>query len=409
MKKLLLIALCLSAAMLCHAKKYFTVDTNKAPLEYSCNEGVTFTVSCVEDGKPLKDVDCRWVLFTENGEKRKGKYTADPEKPLVINTKIPKPGFAYIQVYAVNEKGARDKNVLELRASVGAEVEKIRQTVQEPADFDDFWKKQLKRLAAVPLEAKLTKVESEYPNVECYMFSIKSVGENPATGYISYPKNAKPNSLKARVFLYGYGFGSVMKRDREAAKGFLALSISRHGVPQGHNKEYYEQLSKTTLKRFGFRNNENAENCDFTMMILRDLRAIEYLKTRPEWNKKDLFVTGGSMGAFQTVNVAALDKDVNEITISIPWCADLGGITAGRFRGWRPDYMATLDYFDIVNQGKRLKCKTSISIGLGDHACPASSQFAMYNVLTCPKSLRYIQTGGHRTPSPGYKYQDYKK
>ena len=155
------------------------------------------------------------------------------------------------------------------------------------------------------------------------------------------------------------------------------------------------------MKKFGFRNNETAAECDFNYMILRDLRAVEYLKSLPEWNGRDLTVNGGSMGAFQSINVAALDKDVTVVQARIPWCANLGGVKFGRLRGWRPDHVPALDYFDIVNQGKRVKAYADIYIGLGDRACPASGQFAMYNAMTCKKKLVYQQTAGHRTPSPG--------
>ena len=250
------------------------------------------------------------------------------------------------------------------------------------------------------MDVKLTPVESKHKNVDCWMFEIKSVGDYPATGYISMPKNAKPGSLKARVQVYGYGYGSVPKQDNHAARGWLSLSVGRHGLPQGRDKQFYEDQRKGPYKGFGFRNNQTPENCDFNMMILRDLRAIEYLKTRPEWNKKNLHVTGGSMGAFQAVNIAAQDPAVSSIHISIPWCANLGGVRDGRFKGWRPDYTPALDYFDIVNQAKRVKCPVTIHIGLGDRVCPASGQFAMYNVMKCDRKLTAEQTGGHRKVSP---------
>ena len=251
------------------------------------------------------------------------------------------------------------------------------------------------------MKAKLTPVESKHKNVDCWMFEIPSVGQYPATGYISMPKGAKPGSLKARVAVYGYGFHSVPMQDQWAARGYLSLSISRHGLPQGREQAFYEEQRKGPYKGFGFRNNQNAENCDFNLMILRDLRAIEYLKSRPEWDGKTLQVDGGSMGAFQAINIAALEPAVSSVSAAIPWCADLGGVTKGRFQGWRPGYTPALDYFDIVNQAKRIQCPVTFYIGLGDRVCPASSQFAMYNNMTCERKLTAEQSAGHRKKSPG--------
>lgn len=383
-------------------KLYFTADTDKEPLTYKCGEEITFSLR-ITDGKTFPEgVPFRWELFVEGGKKTSGKAVTG-NKPFTLKTKLAKPGFAYVFAYAVDKKGKARKDVLQLSASAGAEVGKITQSVPEPKDFDAYWKKQLERLKQVPMAVKLTKVDSQYKNVNCFYFEIAAPGGNPATGYLSVPKNAKPGKHKAYVFFYGYGFGSVKKQDKSASYGNIVLSVSRYGIPQGLKEEYYKNAGNTTLKKFGFRNNGKADECDFNYMILRGLRAVEYLKSRPEWNKRDLTLNGGSMGAFQSVNVAALDKDVSALQLRIPWCADLGGIKHGRIRGWRPDYVPALDYFDIVNQAKRVKAKTVINIGLGDRACPASGQFAMYNVMTCPKTLTWQQTGGHRQASPGYK------
>lgn len=398
-----LLFLVLGAAVYAAPKLHFTAGTNKEPLAYKCGEEIVFSLQ-ITDGKTVQNnIPFRWELFVEGGKSSSGKAVSSADNPLQIKTKLDKPGFAYVFAYAVDEKGKARKDVLQLSASAGAEVGKITQSIPEPKDFDAYWKKQLERLKAVPMAVKLTPVKSEYKNVDCFYFEIAAPGENPATGYLSIPKNAKPGKHKAYVFFYGYKFDSIPKQDRTASYGNISLSVSRYGIPQGMDKNYYKKAGETTLKKFGFRNNAKADECDFNYMILRDLRAIEYLKSRTEWNRRDLTVNGGSMGAFQSINVAALDKDVTAVQARIPWCANLGGVKFGRLRGWRPDHVPSLDYFDIVNQAKRIKAKTEIYIGLGDRACPASGQFAMYNVMTCPKELTYQQTGGHRTPSPEYK------
>lgn len=406
-KAVLLFLLMLGAALAAAPQLYFTADTCKEPLSYKCGEEITFSLR-LTDGKSFpENIPFRWELFVEGGKTLKGKAVTSADKPFVIKTKIDKPGFAYVFACAVDQKGKARKDVLQLSASAGAEVEKITQSVPEPADFDAYWAGQLERLKQVPMETKLTPVTSKYKNVDCFYFEIAAPGANPATGYLSMPKNAKSGSLKAYVFFYGYGFGAIKKQDQVASRGNLVLSVSRYGIPQDRDKAFYQKAGKTTLKKFGFRNNVSAAECDFNYMILRDLRAVEYLKSRPEWNRKFLAVNGGSMGAFQSVNVAALDKDVTRLDVRIPWCANLGGVKYGRFKGWRPEHTPALDYFDIVNQAKRVKAQTDIFIGLGDRTCPASGQFAMYNAMTCPKALSYVQTGGHRKASPGYKTVKY--
>ncbi|MBE6388245.1 MAG: acetylxylan esterase [Lentisphaerae bacterium] len=408
MKKLLILFTAAAALIVCAApKSYFSVKTCKNPLSYKCGEDITFTIQLTDGKNNFSGVPCEWEIFNESSETVKGKAVSDANKPLELKTKLSKPGFAYVWVWAVDEKGKQRKDVLQLCASAGAEVEKITQSVPEPADFDEYWKGQLERLKNTPMQVKLTPVESKFANVECHYFEITAPGKYPATGYISKPKNAKPKSLKAYAFFYGYGFGAIKKQDQVAARGNLVISVSRYGIPQGKEASYYKNAGKTFLKRFGFRNNATPAECDFNYMILRDLRAVEYMKSLPEWNGRNLTVNGGSMGALQAINVAALDKDVTILQARIPWCANLGGVKYGRLKGWRPEHVPALDYFDIVNQGKRVKAYADIFIGLGDRACPASGQFAMYNAMTCKKKLTYQQTGGHRKPSPGSANQVY--
>ena len=399
-KAVLLFLLMLGAALAAAPQLYFTADTCKEPLSYKCGEEITFSLR-LTDGKSFpENVPFRWELFVEGGKTLKGKAVTSADKPFVIKTKIDKPGFAYVFACAVDQKGKARKDVLQLSASAGAEVEKITQSVPEPADFDAYWAGQLERLKQVPMETKLTPVTSKYKNVDCFYFEIAAPGANPATGYLSMPKNAKPGSLKAYVFFYGYGFGAIKKQDQVASRGNLVLSVSRYGIPQGRDKAFYQKAGKTTLKKFGFRNNASAAECDFNYMILRDLRAVEYLKSRPEWNGRDLIARGGSQGGMQTVWAAALDSDVTEAYPYITWCCDLAGASkAQRLAAyWRIQYVPALDYYDPVFMAKRIKnAKVVITrAGLGDYICPPSGLAILYNNLaTLDKTIVWVQGSDH--------------
>lgn len=94
-------------------------------------------------------------------------------------------------------------------------------------------------------------------------------------------------------------------------------------------------------------------------MVLRLMRSLEFLKSLPQWDGKNLKVSGGSQGGLQTIWAAALDPDVTEADSSITWCCDFAGPTIGRLGGWRPEYVPALNYYDAANHAKRIKCKTS--------------------------------------------------
>ena len=113
-------------------------------------------------------------------------------------------------------------------------------------------------------------------------------------------------------------------------------------------------------------------------MALRVLRALQYVKSRPEWNGKDLQSNGGSQGGLQGLWGAGLDGDVTSSDIWSPWSCDFGGITLGRVRGWRPDYNAALDYFDPVFLAKRITGKVHLVANYGDYTCAPSGVWAVF-------------------------------
>jgi len=161
----------------------------------------------------------------------------------------------------------------------------------------------------------------------------------------------------------GYGVRSINPVETDQS---IVFFINAHGIDNGLAPEYYKDLEKGKLNHYGFNNDENKapDTCYFKYMILRDLRGVEYAKTLPEWDRKHLVIKAGSQGAFQSIAVAALTPEITECSISIPWFCDLGGITIGRTRGWRPDWKSGLGYYDTVNFARRVKCPTEIEAGL---------------------------------------------
>ena len=380
---------------------YFIGDAEKNPLEYRCGEEIVFRVLPTEEGKPLDGIELRWERMGDDGRTETGRALCSAGKPVTVRTSLDRPGFVYCRFNAYDRNGEKIGDLPEYSISAGADIGKIRPAVPEPAGFDAFWTRQKARLAAVPMEnVKLTPVPVGDESVLCRQFEVPSVN-GPVYGYLSYPAGAAPGVLKAVVQFHGYGFGSVPTLHERAGKeSVLMLSVGRHGLPQGKPQKFYDEAKKRGLKNFGFRGNEDPADCDFVYMLLRDLRAVEFLAAFPQWNGRDLEVCGGSMGAMQAIAVAALDGRVSRLSVRIPWLADLGGVTVGRVRGWRPDYQPSLNYFDIAFLAKRVRCPAEITIGLGDRVCPATGELAMFNNMSCSRVLVAKQSVGHRQGSP---------
>jgi cephalosporin-C deacetylase-like acetyl esterase len=272
--------------------------------------------------------------------------------------------------------------------------------VPEPADFDAFWAKQKAKLATVPLKAELVPVTSPNPQFDVFDVKIDCPGGKPVSGYLTYPKGAAPKSLMAQAGFMGYGIKST---PIECRPNIISLTINAHGIENGKEPAFYDALGKGDLKGYAFDQTQNsdAETAYFNGMMLRVMRSLEYLKSRPEWNGKDLIAAGGSQGGLQAISAAALDPAVTWCLVFKPWCCDLGGGTLGRLTGWRPAWTTALAYYDPINHAKRVRCKTTITSGLGDYVCPPSGISVLYNQLTVEKKIDFIQGATHGFDPPG--------
>lgn len=378
--------------------------TEKPEAVFASGEAITFKVQLLEDAKPVADRKLRWKRTGDDAKTESGDAVSSETEPLAISTSMDKPGFVRIEVWPIDDQGKAllDAKKLPIRFDGGAAVEpsKLTQAVPEPADFDKFWEKQIATLKDVPLKFTMTEVPSTDPAFVTYDVKIDCAGGRPVSGYLTKPKDAASKSLKANGAYMGYGVSSAKPYQ---FPGMLLLTINAHGIENGRDPEYYKGLN---LAKYAFNSEENAkpETSYFHGMILRVLRSLEFLKAQPEWNGKDLIVSGGSQGGFQALAGAALDHDVTKCMVNVPWMCDVAGTSAGRLKGWRPDYAEGLGYYDAVNMARRITCPTTISAGLGDYVCPPSGVTVLYNNLGGGKHLDLVQGKTHQfTPKDAQK------
>ena len=383
----------------------FDGNTDKSPIEYKPGEKMVFMVQLMEDSKPVEGKKLKWLRRGDDGKTENGEAVSSAANPLTIETSMGKPGFVNIAVTACDDNGKplKDEKNQEIKfdGGAGAGLEKL-ESYPEPKDFDAFWAGQKAKLAQVPLKANMTEVPSKDPKFLVYDVKVDCAGKKPVVGYFTKPKDAGAKSLKAKVTYEGYG---VFSAKPEMQEGMMIFKINAHGIENGMEPEYYKKLLDGELKSYAFNNEENAnpETAYFNGMMLRAMRALEFVKSQPEWDGKNLISYGGSQGGFQSLSAAGLDGDVTSCTAFVPWCCDLGGINLGRVRGWRPDFTDALAYYDPVNHAKRIKCDTSVTAGLGDYICPPSGITVLYNNIKAPKRVEYFQGKTHGYTPPNAK------
>ena len=76
-----------------------------------------------------------------------------------------------------------------------------------------------------------------------------------------------------------------------------------------------------------------------------------------------------------------------------------GNATMGRIKKtWGVEWTPAMGYFDPINLCRRIPrtCKVTITrAGLGDYTCPPSGVAILYNNMTCPKQINWMQNSTH--------------
>jgi cephalosporin-C deacetylase-like acetyl esterase len=305
-----------------------------------------------------------------------------------------------------------------LRAVAGAAIDplEIKPSLPVPADFDSFWSAQKEKLARVPVNPRLTPVTSA-AGVEVFDLQADCVGA-PVSGYFAKPTGAKPKSLPIILTVQGAG---VRSSDRAGAtdwakRGFLAMDINAHGIPNGKPDAFYTDLANGELKDYRVRGRDSRETVYFLGMFLRLVRALDFLTSQPEWDGRTVVVHGGSQGGAQSLVAAGLDPRVTFFAAMVPAMCDHSGGVVGRISGWpklvpngpdgKPDpkILEVARYYDAMNFVTRTKAAGIVTVGFIDTTCPPSSVYAAYNAIRGPKEIFNDPPSTHAISPPALRF-----
>ena len=423
--------------------------TDKTPICYKPGETMVFTVA-PQGIKGEISAGAYFLKWERNGDDGVSEKGSEPftGKPFVYKTSIAKPGFVRLYAEVVDASGKpfmkkprmfsgdpttpegrralkklrREKRKVFFDGGAGADIDTLSQAAPEPADFDAFWARQKAELAKVPFNAKRVEVPCGNPDVRLYALSVDCTGGKPVTGYLSIPKAAeKGKKFGIHIGTPGYGVGEQFA-PRHPAANAIEFKMNAHGFllrEFGGTDEYYRTYSdkiKSNGYTYAFdpKQNSNPETAYFRGMILRLIRAIQYLKSCPEWDGKDLQVSGGSQGGGVAIWGAGCGEGVTHVYSTVTGFCDMGAELAGRLRGpWpRIKYVEALGYFDVVNFAKRVPATCRVDIpraGLGDYTCQPSGIAILWNTLKCPKSILWVQGSEHGYIPPEYEGRDTRR
>jgi cephalosporin-C deacetylase-like acetyl esterase len=421
-------------------KAWLKGTTDKAPIYYNPGETMVFTIEPqgIKGELPAGKYFLKWERTGDDGIKEEGKEPFTGTKPFVYKTSIAKPGFVRLYAVVVDEKDQPfkkkkptfkgDPNSPEGRAAyrrfkkirrhiifdggAAADIDTLQQGAPEPKDFDAFWAKQKEALAKVAFNAKRIEVKSGNPNARLYALSVDCTGGMPVTGYLSIPKDAENGKkFPIKIGAFGYGVGE-QHPPRDPSDDAIEFKMNAHGFllrEFGGTDEYYRTYGdriKSNGYTYAFdpKQNSNTETSYMRGMILRMIRAIQYTKSLPEWNGKDISVSGNSQGGAFAIWAAGCGEGVTLAESSITWCCDMSMNEKRLARkvasdGWYIPWTPSMGYYDAVNFAKRIpaSCRTVIPrAGLGDYCCPPTGLMKLWNNIPGNnKKITWVQGSKH--------------
>jgi cephalosporin-C deacetylase-like acetyl esterase len=306
-------------------------------------------------------------------------------------------------------------------ATAGFAPGNIQPTVENPADFDNFWEKAKEDLAKIPMDAKMTLMPercTEKTNVYHVNLQNYRLGSR-LYGILCVPK--KEGKYPALLQVPGAGVRAYGGDIATAEKGVITFQIGIHGVPVDMNPTIYTDLGAGPLSGYFNYNMDDKDRFYYKRVYLGCVRANDFLTSLPQYDGINLAVTGGSQGGALSIITTALDSRVKSLGAFYPALSDVTGYLFGRAGGWphyfdqtnrsvneKKDKISTLSYYDVVNFARRLKVPGYYSWGFNDETCPPTSMYAAYNVISAPKELYLALDTGHWTyPEQGEKMNDW--
>lgn len=294
--------------------------------------------------------------------------------------------------------------------TAGFSPEQLQPATKCPADFDAFWEKVLNEARKNALDPHLTLLPdrcTETVNV----YEVSFVNDRPLGriyGILCRP--VKPGKYPALLRVPGAGSRPYGGDVWTASQGAVVLEIGIHGIPVTMEQKVYDNLNHGAFEGYWETNLDQPEKNYYKRVVAGAVRAVDYIASLPEWNGKDIGVTGASQGGFLSLAVAALDKRITFMAAVHDAMCDYEIALQQRACGWphyfyqqkNPDMRKVegARYYDGINFARRVACPSFFTFGYNDEVVPPSSSWSVYNVVKAPKTISLYQMTGH------YWYQE---
>ncbi len=309
------------------------------------------------------------------------------------------PGFKACELsFTIDGKKYKDM------IKVAFEPELLRPLTPVPADFGQFWQKTMKSTNKIDLNPQLThlsKYSTETVDVYLVTLTVGADGRN-MNGYLTKPKDGKKHPV---LFCPpGAGANKITPTTFYSDRGYIYMNINIHSGcnPELDDATYAE--ARKVADDYNRKGIESRESYYYREVYAGCSRCVDFLMTLPDWDGRNVGVTGGSQGGALSIITAALNPHVTFCVPFYPALCDVLGFKHGRAGGWPKFFQKksekdgaeeTLAYYDVANFARILKCPVFYSFGFNDNTCSPTSTYATYNVIPTSKTLDITPSSGH--------------
>jgi cephalosporin-C deacetylase len=297
--------------------------------------------------------------------------------------------------------------------SIDMPLDQLRQykpSLYREEDFDFFWSDTIKEVLKQPLHAELIPYDFPAKNLDCFAVRFEGFGGGRIAGW--YLRPTQRGKFPGVCMYHGYSGRGARPMDMIslASQGICVLSMDCRGqngqsqdtavVPEGQHSGWMTK---------GIR---DPKTYYYRYVYADAVRALELLAGRDEVDETRLAITGGSQGGGITLAVAALSDKPLLALPDIPFLCDFRRGVAICGNGPYPEIpnflksfphlyeqaFRTLSYCDCLNLAPKIRCRTTISVGLWDDVCPPSTIYGTYHHMTCEKSIEPYPFHKHEVP-----------
>lgn len=287
---------------------------------------------------------------------------------------------------------------------VGFSVDRIQPFTKMPSDFTQFWQQTVAEARKTPISFTRERAE-EYctDKIDCWLIKLRIDREHSMYGYLTMPKNVQQGKHPVVLCPPGAGIKTIKEPLRHryyAEEGMIRFEIEIHGMdPRWSDKDFKSIASAFSSKENGYLvNNISSREYYYMRHIYAGMvRCIDFLTTLPEWDGRNIAVQGGSQGGALALITAALDPRVTLCVANHPALTDMAAYSEqGRTGGYphlnrnpagilTPQVIEVLQYYDVINFCRQIKCPVRMTWGYNDNTCPPTTSYAAWNVMSCPK------------------------